>query len=191
MGTTNHPVPRSFILGTTCGPHSAHSCFCGERYMQAFVRPRPQHRGGQAPLAEPPVLMTGFSWSAFRPTLACSKACEKTTRPFCHLRQPMQTYEKPALLRRMQLGMLPLSPLVCAGQQSRSTSRTPTVKDRVRLHSQPWMNLRLRRPQHGLRHRKRRPRRRLFRHQCGSRLRPRPRRTSPATLFVSFWVRRG
>ena len=56
----------------------------------------------------------------------------------------MQTYEKPALLWRMQLGMLPLSPLVCAGQRSRSTSRTPTVQDQVRLHSQPWMNLRLR-----------------------------------------------
>ena len=42
------------------------------RAVHAGFRPaRPQHRGGQAPLAEPPVLMTGFSWSAFRPTLAC------------------------------------------------------------------------------------------------------------------------
>ena len=42
------------------------------RAVHAGFRPaRPQHRGGQAPLAEPPVLMTGFSWSAFRPTLVC------------------------------------------------------------------------------------------------------------------------
>ena len=39
QGPTNHPVLRSFTRGTTCGPHSAHSCFCGERYMQAFVQP--------------------------------------------------------------------------------------------------------------------------------------------------------
>ena len=42
------------------------------RAVHAGFRPaRPQHRGGQAPLIEPPVLVTGFSWSAFRPTLAC------------------------------------------------------------------------------------------------------------------------
>ena len=141
----------------------------------------------EAGAAAPP---SGGGGALLLADLGIALAWEKTTRPFCHLRQPMQTYEKTALLRRMQLGMLPLSPLVCAGQQSRSTSRTPTVKDQVRLHCQPLMNLRLRRPQHGLRHRKRRPRRRLFRHQRGSRLRPRPRHTSPATahysLFASF-----
>ena len=42
------------------------------RSMHAGFRPaRPQHRRGQAPLAEPPVTTTGFSWSPFRPTLAC------------------------------------------------------------------------------------------------------------------------
>ena len=29
----------SRALGTTCGPHSAHNCFCGEQCTQAFVQP--------------------------------------------------------------------------------------------------------------------------------------------------------
>ena len=140
------------------------------RAVHAGFRPaRPQIRGGQAPLTEPPVLVTGFSGSAFRPTLACFSLGEDYTRHSCHLRQPMQTYEKPALLRRTQSGMFPLSPLVCEGRRSRSTLRTQTVKDQVRLHNHPWMNLLLRCPQHGLRHRKRCPRMRLRRHTCGSR----------------------
>ena len=120
------------------------------RAVHAGFRPaRPQHRGGAYRTAGPGdrlLLHSGPLWRAL--------AWGKTTRHSCHLRQPMQTYEKPALLRRTQSGMFPLSPLVCEGRRSRSTLRTQTVKDQVRLRNQPWTNLLLRCPQHGLRHRK-------------------------------------